>query len=616
MYHRSQAAVTVVLLNLGLSLLVRADTIADCWDDSEYYTKLAASDGTSGNDFGWSTAIAGDTAVVSAYNNTGGGVGTVHVFRREGLTWTQVATLTSSDGVPGNLFGNSVAIFGDIIVVGAVQDDNANGVNAGSVYVFGEPDGGWGPAPWPMNEDFKLIASDGMANDLFGGTVGICGRTLAISAVRDDNENGVNAGANYVYRQYENAYACQGNADCEAIGLTTCTGDVCEGVTWVEEAKLLACDGVVDDYFGDCACSGDTIVIGATGDDDNGENSGSGYVFEERDGWENGCANQVAKLLPSDGEAHDLFGDAFGLAISGGTIAISAAQDDDWSGSAYMFEEPSSGWTSVASPIHETAKLVSSDREPHDWLGRRVAMSGGTVVLGAVHDDNSNGVDAGSMRIFLEPDGGWGSGPWPTNEDFTLLAPDGDTGDEFGYGIAIDGTTALVGAIYDDGNEPDSGSAYVFHGLSDCNGNQELDICDINEGASSDCNENGLPDDCQLISDECPYQVGDVNNDGWVDEQDLVQFVLVLLGLDHCGCTVAAADINGDGRVDGRDVGPFIRLLRCNLGLAVHSTASQRPTTDLIRLADELRVDLDLRRLLWAPITTHHLTTQRPSVDD
>ena len=132
----------------------------------------------------------------------------------------------------------------------------------------------------------------------------------------------------------------------------------------------------------------------------------------------------------------------------------------------------------------------------------------------------------------------------------------------------------------------------------DCNANGKPDECDITEGASKDCNTSGIPDECELIGDECPYQVGDVNNDGQVSRPDTLQFILVLLGLDHCPCSVAAADINGDGQVTGLDVRPFIRLLRCNLGLPMHDGGYISPIVALSSFADEAGIELDLGVLL------------------
>ena len=121
-------------------------------------------------------------------------------------------------------------------------------------------------------------------------------------------------------------------------------------------AKLTASDGAVYDAFGiSVAISGDTAIVGAQGDDDNGTDSGSAYIFIKNAGvW-----SQAAKLTASDGAVDDFFG--YSVAISGDTAIVGAWLDDDNatdSGSAYVFVKPVSGWADMT----QTAKLTASDR--------------------------------------------------------------------------------------------------------------------------------------------------------------------------------------------------------------------------------------------------------------
>ena len=150
----------------------------------------------------------------------------------------------------------------------------------------------------------KLMASDGAADDYFGNAVALDGDTAVIGAYGDDE----GAGSAYVFRW--------------------------DGATWVEH-KLTASDGAADDYFGfySVALDGDTAVIGATGDDDLGDRSGSAYVFR----WD-GATWIEHKLTARDGAAYDSFG--VSVAVDGNTAVIGAAGDDDLgddSGSAYVF---------------------------------------------------------------------------------------------------------------------------------------------------------------------------------------------------------------------------------------------------------------------------------------
>ena len=145
----------------------------------------------------------------------------------------------------------------------------------------------------------------------------------------------------------------------------------------------------------------------------------------------------------------------------------------------------------------------------NDGFGGAVALSGDIAIAGASGDDSM-----GSAYIFQRDFGGpnnWG-------EAVKLTASDAALSDNFGARVSLDGETAIVAAILDDDNGANSGSAYIFGGLSDCNDNGVLDLCDIADGNSDDDNNNGIPDEC-----ECPWDL-DGNGDVGVDD------LLILLG--------------------------------------------------------------------------------------
>ena len=221
----------------------------------------------------------------------------------------------------------------------------------------------------------------------------------------------------------------------------------------VETAKLLASDGSESDYFGySVAISGTTALIGAFQDDDNGDSSGSAYVFELQ---QDGSWLETAKLLASDGTLYDRFG--YSVAISGTTALVGAYGDDDngsSSGSVYIFEQQEDdSWLS-------TAKLTASDGTSSDLFGRSVDISGTNALVGTTGEDD-NGSLSGSAYIFeQQQDGSW-------LETAKLLASDGASDDLFGDSVAISGTTALIGAYRDDDDGTDSGSAYIFEQQQD-----------------------------------------------------------------------------------------------------------------------------------------------------
>jgi hypothetical protein len=316
--------------------------------------KLLASDGTAQDRFGGSVSVSGDIAVVGAYrdDDNGSDSGSAYVYRWDGSTWVQEAKLLASDGAAEDWFGNRVSVSGDVAVVG-VQYDDDNGSDSGSAYVYR-----WNGSSWVQEQ--KLVPSDGWAQDRFGGSVSVSGDVAVVGAHGDD-DHGSASGSAYVFRW--------------------------DGSSWVQEQKLLASDGAVDDLFGDSvSVSGDVFVVGAELDDDNGTNSGSAYVFR----WNGFYWVQEQKLLALDGAATDYFG--YSVSVSGDVAVVGALRDDADTGSAYVFRWNGSSWG------HEQ-KIRASDGAVGDWFGNSVSVRGDVAVVGAFTDDD-NGTNSGSAYVY------------------------------------------------------------------------------------------------------------------------------------------------------------------------------------------------------------------------
>ena len=273
-----------------------------------------------------------------------------------GLTLTSILEqqkLLASDGSIHDFFGGSISIDGDYMVIGARMDDD-NGSNSGSAYVFEKPAGGWAN----MTQTAKLLASDGSLDDRFGGSISIDGDYMVIGA-RMDDDNGSNSGSAYVFKY---------NTDTN---------------TWSQQAKLLAINNAFQHYFGvSVSIDGDYIVIGATGTRENGSWTGSAYVFKRdiiTDTW-----SQQAKLNASDGAYRDYFGGF--VSIDGDYIVIGAAGDDDdgESGSAYVFK-----YNTDTNTWSQQAKLLASDGADGDYFGHPVSIDGDYIVIGAETDDDN-----------------------------------------------------------------------------------------------------------------------------------------------------------------------------------------------------------------------------------
>lgn len=319
-----------------------------------------------------------------------------------------VARLVAADVSAGDQLGYAMALDRDTLVVSAAMAD-VNGSNSGALYVYVRSGQAW-------SQQAKLLASDGAAGDQLGSSLVVEGDTIVAGASGDDSSRG----SAYVFTR--------------------------SGTTWTQEAKLVASDGLANDYFGTfVGLAGDTVVVGAPGADQAFTDAGSAYVFT-RSGtsW-----TQRAELTAGDAAASDEFG--AGLAIDGGTIAVSSPYDDDRgsdSGSLYVYTGSGASWS-------QQAKLTASDGAAGDQLGAySVVVQRNTLVAGS-HRDDDKGTDSGSAYVFTRSGSTW-------SQQAKLTASDGQAGDRFGNDVDLDAHTLTVGAAKDDDRGVDSGSFYVF----------------------------------------------------------------------------------------------------------------------------------------------------------
>jgi hypothetical protein len=142
-------------------------------------------------------------------------------------------------------------------------------------------------------------------------------------------------------------------------------------------AELTASDGLIGDRLGGAvAVSGHTVMGGAT-QNPYPKARGAAYVFvEPSGGWTNGT--QTAKLTASDGAAYDWFGSS--VAIQGNIVAVGAMDATGFRGSAYVYAKPKNGWATTS---RFAAKLTASDSGVDDFFGSSVALGGGVVAVGS-----------------------------------------------------------------------------------------------------------------------------------------------------------------------------------------------------------------------------------------
>lgn len=434
---------------------------AIAWGDSTEMRPAAATEGPKcvvgqteklvgggGNFFGNSVATSGNVAVVGAPLDAelGFQAGAAFAFRFNGSSWVPEGKLVAANGNAGDHAGQSVAIAGDWAFVGARY--------AEAVYVFHFDGVSW-------TQTGTLTASDGEGADYFGSSLSAYNQWVVVGAMLDDNDRGTDAGAAYVFHF--------------------------DGSAWIESQKLTASNGAAGDQFSGeqgVAISADAIAVGAAVNSNARSAPGSVYVFHiDESTWV-----EKQKLSASDSAAGDYFGGSVQLdgrtLLVGATGAVCASGES--CGAVYVFDQ-----NLVLKDESKTLtwlqrrKMTASDAHAGDSFGIGLAIRGNVAVIGA-HAADDAAANSGTAYVFHRNRGEW-------VQTGKLRASDGGSDAFLGVSVAMFDSSALVGAY---GATPNA--VYVFGSLSDCDGNNQLDSCDLADGSAQDCNDNGRLDECEL----------------------------------------------------------------------------------------------------------------------
>ena len=327
------------------------------------------------------------------------------------LVWLE-QKVTASDGTANSYFGSAAALNGSTALIGADGDNSFQG----AAYLFTKSNGSW-------SQGQKLTASDGLPGDEFGYRVVLANDTLLVGAFTATVGGNASQGAAYLFT--------------ESNG------------TWSESQKLTASDGGLFDNFGaSVALDGSTLVVGANGATVGGNAAqGAVYVFTES----NGTWTQTQKLTANDGAAYDNFG--LSVALKGSTILVGSPQaaigGNAGQGALYVFAESNGTWTQVQ-------KLTASDGAANSSFGESVALNGSTALIGANNATVNGHSFQGAAYIFSESNGTW-------SQVQKLTASDGAANSNFGSAVALNGSTALIGADGSTvGGNTYQGKAYLF----------------------------------------------------------------------------------------------------------------------------------------------------------
>ncbi|MCA9008092.1 MAG: cadherin-like domain-containing protein, partial [Planctomycetaceae bacterium] len=366
----------------------------------------------SGDRFGQAIAVSGNRMVIGTIGDDTGAsnAGSAYLYTLSGGTATLAATIDNPSPAADDWFGEAVSIDGNTLVVGAYTDDTGAS-NAGSVYVYNL-----------IGNSVQLLATINnpvpSTNEFFGFSVAIQNQTILVGS-RDDTTNAAGAGGAYVY-------------------------DLSSGAA-VLTASLNTASPPIEEYFGfSVAISGSTLLVGAPQDNTGASYSGSAYLFDLTSGSPL-LADTIHNPLPSTGAQ---FGRS--VSVDNNLIVIGApfqGAGATRAGSAYVYDV-SSGSTVLVATLDNPSPALN------DFFGSSVAVSGDMIAVGAYADD-TGASDSGSVYVYTLTGGS-------AVLQATVPNPSPSNGDQFGYSVALSGDTLVVGALGDDTAASDSGIAYVY----------------------------------------------------------------------------------------------------------------------------------------------------------
>ena len=422
---------------------------------------IKSQDVDTGDLFGYAIAVSGDTLVISAAEEDSAAIGVdgdlfdesvldagaAYVYTRQDGEWEYSAYLKASNTGVRDWFGEAVAIDGDTIAVSAIlEDSNATGVNgneadnsvqdSGAVYIYRRMNDTWVQEAYVKPTDPGNYGDD-FREDRFGRRLDISGNTLVVGAPRKGGiASTVHYGAIYVFERIAGS--------------------------WTETAYFDLASPRARDRFGSSVkISGDTIVVGAPGEDKAIKDAGAAYVYRRVDGvWE-----QEARLEAPSPQENGAFG--FSVDVDADTIVVGAAQENRGSaesaGAAYVFRRRDGQWV-------PDERLQPDSLEQSDFFGAKVYLAGSNIVVGAPNKITTiDGITSatGAAYHFRIVDGQW-------NLSSILTPSYPDNGDQFSDTGGISESDIVLGVYledssaesaesgFPDNSKKNSGGAYAF----------------------------------------------------------------------------------------------------------------------------------------------------------
>ncbi len=393
-----------------------------------------------------------------------------------GVGWYQEAYVKAANNDAGDNFGRMTSLSGDNLAVGAslessnqttitngatASGDNSNGYS-GAVYLYKRTG-----SSWVQEAYIKAINND--ADDGFGYSTSLSGDTLAVGALGEDsNQTTITNGAT---ASLNNSIPSTG-----AVYIFKRTGS-----SWTQEAYIKAVNNGPYDIFGSStSLSGDTLAVGALGEDSNqttitnggtastdnsNQQSGAVYIYKRTgSSW-----IQEAYIKAVNNNISDQFG--ANTSLSGDTLAVGASNEDsnqttitngttastDNSGSEngaiYIYKRTGNSWT-------QEAYIKSANNDANDQFGQSTSLSGDTLAVGVPSEDsnqttitngatasgNNSNSNSGAVYLYKRTESLWA-------QEAYIKSANNDSNDNFGVSTSLSGDTLAVGARSEDSNQ-------------------------------------------------------------------------------------------------------------------------------------------------------------------
>ena len=460
----------IVIWAMSIHFFVAAAYAIDWSQMTE--TEIIVSDGVADDEFGVTISSDDNCLLVGAsgYNNKSG---ISYIFRYENNNWIKEATLSPSISGEGYLFGNAVAIDGDIAVVGATGETVDTISTGGAVYVFQ-----YNNSSQTWAQTHRLVASDVVSESRFGSSVAVEDMRILVGSL---GRNTGGTGSNFWSGR---AYVYDYNSDSDS---------------WLETI-IYNPEQDADDYFGRSVdLDGDTAIIGADHGVSHPEPSpGQAYIFvKNEDNWD-----LQQELIPENSLSHD---DNYGYSVSiDGNIAIVGALDADNngmedSGAAFLFTRSGTTWS-------QTTVLIGDDTDAtDDRFGMSTDIENGTIIISSCANEVNSVADAGSLYIFEENDSLW-------EQVKQINRATGSDSDSYGISVNISGERVFVGAYMDNSS---TGSVFVYS--SDATDDTIIDGDDASD-VTDDTNID--VDDSSDATDDIDHIIGEI-----LDNEDTGCFI-------------------------------------------------------------------------------------------